>query len=268
MGGENAFLYNRATGQARDLGHAPFYTFSEAAGASGDGSVVVGTLSNTLGGGGQAFRWTAATGLQGMGSPFDAPVFARGVSRDGRVIVGERDGLHARAYTWTEAGGFQYLPSLPERDDSGAYGVSPDGSIVVGRSGIGDPAMWTNGQVRNLGLPPGVVHGACTAVNADGTIAVGYAYNGSDDLRAYVWSAATGPRFLDDMLTASGLELPTGWRLERLTGISDDGQTFAGFAEQEGTLHRQGFVATIPAPSSAISLVCGGAVDLLRRRRK
>ena len=57
-------------------------------GVSGDGSVVVG-ISPSDNAWGQAFRWTAAGGIQGLGRPpghFYS--YARAVNADGSVVVG------------------------------------------------------------------------------------------------------------------------------------------------------------------------------------
>ena len=56
---------------------------------SGDGSVVVGISG---GHSGQAFRWTAADGMVGLGRPpGDFYSYARGVNDDGSVVVGGSD---------------------------------------------------------------------------------------------------------------------------------------------------------------------------------
>src|SRR5688500_15710130 len=74
------------------LGELPGSTYrSEAAAVSGDGRVVVGTSYSDNGK--EAFRWTAETGMVGLGNVPEAPAGrfefgVTGVSFDGSVIVG------------------------------------------------------------------------------------------------------------------------------------------------------------------------------------
>ena len=70
------------------LGDLPGPSFnSEANAVSGDGSVVVGRANNAAGLF-EAFRWTSADGIQGIGSPFASDA-ALGISTDGSVIAGQ-----------------------------------------------------------------------------------------------------------------------------------------------------------------------------------
>jgi len=132
-----------------------------------------------------------------------------------------------------------------------------DGSIVVGDSGTGTPAMWRNGQVVDLGLPASYFGGHGLAVSSTGSIVVGLASNG--DFHGFVWTPATGPQLCEDFLSRYGLMFPPGWRSEQVTSVSDDGQTLAGWAI-DASFHRQGFVATIPAPGAAlVGLVLAGS---------
>jgi probable HAF family extracellular repeat protein len=81
----------------------------------------------------EAFRWTAAGGMQGLGGPSGgwSNSEASGVSGDGSVIVGS--GISAsgyEAFRWTSAVVMVGLGNLP-----GGFipsGFSVDGSVVVG----------------------------------------------------------------------------------------------------------------------------------------
>src|SRR5439155_21869139 len=89
--------------------------------------------------GGHAFRWTAGTGMVGLGAGM-----ARGVSADGSTIVGS-NGLGA--FRWTANSGMTSLGFLPDDNTSWADGVSGDGSVVFGRASIGDgdvAFLWTH----------------------------------------------------------------------------------------------------------------------------
>jgi uncharacterized membrane protein len=127
------------------LGHLHGYDWTEARDVSGDGSVVVG-WSQSSGSylyGGEPFRWSSANGIQSLG----------------------------------------FLPGDELGGDSAAYGVSADGSTIVGRSGS-RAFRWTStdGMQRLVGAT--IAH----ATNADGSVVVGYA-NG---IGAFRWTAAAG----------------------------------------------------------------------------
>jgi hypothetical protein len=70
---------------------------------------------------------------------------------------------------------------------------------------------------------------------------------------------------LSDFLSHHGTLVPQGWHLDRVVAISGDGLTFAGEARSTAGV-RQGFVATIPAPSGLL-VVFSSALFLVRRRR-
>ena len=108
----------------------------------------------------QAWRWTEQTGMEGLGwiegGNFSGQQ-ARGVSTDGSVIVGFSDSAEgAQAFRWTADLGMVGLGDLDGGSFvSRAYGVSGDGSVVVGQV-----ARWFVGSClcfSCLGPPPIVV---------------------------------------------------------------------------------------------------------------
>lgn len=149
--------------------------FSDAYAISGDGSTVVGWSNGTSEGGTgfQAFRWTEATGMVGLGDlPGGAGLFrsiAFGVSDDGSVIVGSANfNAEANAFLWSQAGGMVDLKGLLE----GTYGlnltgwqlteawdISPDGRTIVGRgtNPAGQDEAWRvqlfNNEAPTLDVP-------------------------------------------------------------------------------------------------------------------
>jgi probable HAF family extracellular repeat protein len=83
-------------------------------GVSADGSVVVGWAYYAVRGGNiempwRAFRWTAARGMQNLGTLGGNWSAAWGVSADGSVVVGEAGNAAGQivAFRWTAARGMQ-----------------------------------------------------------------------------------------------------------------------------------------------------------------
>lgn len=105
---------------------------SGATAASGNGSVIVGWSNGDHG----AFRWTAATGMVGLGNLPGAEYgsSATSVSADGLTVVGNGPSAIGRqAFRWTAATGMVGLGDLPGGTfESTATGVSPNGSVIVG----------------------------------------------------------------------------------------------------------------------------------------
>jgi hypothetical protein len=160
---------------------------STAQAVSADGRVVVGQSD------GQAFRWTAATGMQSIGGPTGFGT-ARGVSADGSVIVGDSGG---QAFRWTQPTGMQFLGS----NTRVAYDVSGDGNVVVGDAGIGATTgqgfRWTPGTgVQPLGTAaPGVTNGSTIfGVSQDGQALVGQTITAPGQLTGLAtrWTEADG----------------------------------------------------------------------------
>ncbi len=185
------------------------YNSSAARGISGNGLVVVGDAEDrTLNGVSnlQAFRWTSATGMVGLGFlPGDTISAAFATSGDGSVVVGYSGTLSDnQAFRWTASSGMVGLGFLPGGTISVAEGVSADGSVVVGASsaaGTGfniKPMLWTASQgMVGLGSLPGTNgFGGASAVSANGQVVIGTVdvtnptpQNSSVPFR---WTASTG----------------------------------------------------------------------------
>jgi uncharacterized membrane protein len=137
-----------------DLADADGNPVGEALAVSSDGSVVVGTgYSNPDTGGIEAWRWTAATGVQGIGCIDDfgcGPAYGFALSDDGNVVVGASGfGFDRLATIWTPAGGMQLLSDYAAAQGvsipagwtlSSAGGVSADGK-TIGGWGLGPVSM-------------------------------------------------------------------------------------------------------------------------------
>jgi probable HAF family extracellular repeat protein len=178
------------------LGTLPGGSESAATGVSADGSVVVGWAQDTAGKA-RAFRWTAAGGMEDLGTLGGDESGAAGVSADGSVVVGVAYNAAGdrRAFRWTEAGGMQDLGTLPGGGWSEAYGVSADGSVVVGISGRRAFRWTAAGGMQDLGTLGGS-GSAAYGVSADGSVVVGISGR-----RAFRWTAAGG---MQDLGTLGG----------------------------------------------------------------
>lgn len=162
--GDHAFIWD---GTLHELPGA-----KQATAASADGSVVVGTLTGTN----HAFRWTAAGGLQDLGTlPGSTDSKALGVSGDGRVVVGTATTTQGSlAWIWDATAGMRSLGTLGAATSSAARAVSRDGLVVVGYSG-NHAFRWTaeTGTVDITPHLPDIAAAAAYAISADGTTIVG-----------------------------------------------------------------------------------------------
>ncbi len=174
---------------------------SQAFGISADGSTAVGTSNSSDAGssGIEAFRWTQAEGMIGLGNippviggPVGFSSIARGVSANGSVIVGfGTDGGSQQPTVWTQATGMLSLGGFGE-----ARGVSSDGSLVVGFNNFDEALLWTDGQVQTLELPPGFSEGQARGISADGATVVGTIVFKEF---AFAWTEETSSFILDDV---------------------------------------------------------------------
>jgi probable HAF family extracellular repeat protein len=249
---------------------------SDAFATTSDGSVIVGNSSSA--GGAQAFRWTSATGMVGLGNlapnrnSHDA---AFGVSADGSVVVGQSgDDLTQEAFRWTAATGMVGLGDLPGGVfNSSAMAVSADGSVVVGtsQSASGTEAFrWTaaTGMVGLGDLTAAPFTSQATGISSDGRTIYGFSAAADVNEQGWVWTESSGLRTLDDVFTHDfGLgQAQQGWRLWRISDASDDGLVFlARGRNPDGDL--EDFVVTIPEPAGIILSVLGLGLLYLARRR-
>jgi len=256
------------TGAPEDLGTLRgTLGWSAARGVSADGLVVVGSAENPARAE-EAFRWTRARGLEGLGAlPGASSSVAEGVSGDGSVVVGLSSN---RAFRWTAETGIQLIPPQPNASFTrAARAVSPDGLSIVGYSdlftipGGREAFLTTPGGTIGLGwLPYGgtAPFSEALGVSGDGRVVVGYSSN-----IAFIWDAQRGMRRLSDALLADhGLNV-AGWSLGRATSISADGMVIAGNGlDPQG--RQTGWVVVLPAPGVSVLLLAGLASGARRRR--
>ena len=215
-------------------------------GTSADGRVVVGHAYNgcTFT---HAFRWEEATGMVDLGTLVaDRPTSARGISGNGRVVVGEQtrtDGA-AQGTRWVD--NRQELIPVQAGNIAGYIGpakaANVDGSIVVGEScfaSVIDQSAWVwtaSGGTQCLEPParrvsPGPpVIGEANATSDDGRIIGGGQRIGAMDSDAIIWINKQ-PAYLKDFLRANGVANAfEGWpRTGAIEGVSPDGRILAGW---------------------------------------
>jgi len=229
------FMWTEGSGTTEFLGCA------FVSGVSADGTVKAGVSASFFYG--DAVRWSPTgemTHLAHLRSQTYAG--ARAVSADGAVIVGTESDNRlgpsgwSEAFRWTEAGGVVGLGYLPGGlEQTQAFAVSADGSVIVGRGSVGY-------------APPG-----------DGFSQAIY--------EAFIWTPDEGMRNLRDLLIAQcGLDL-TGWTLASATGVSADGRTIVGTGVNPDG-QTEAWMAVIPEPATLALLALGGAGVLIRRRRR
>ena len=236
---------------------------SSAFGVSGDGTVVVGS-SSTSTGAAHAVRWVNKGTPEDLnGSNFLSSIAQR-TSRDGSVVVGYGgNGTYANeAFVWTQSGGMVGLGVLAADvgttyAKSRATDVSADGKVVVGYSlghGTGDKAeafRWTSsGGMTGLGLLPGGTDSRAAAVNADGTVIVGSAFQPStyvpQEVTAFRWTESGGMQTVAAWLTANGVAVGSN-TFKDAVGVSDDGNVIIGEGQINGTTQR--YIARVAASS-------------------
>jgi len=198
---------------------------SDARAASADGAIVVGqalfgSLPFTTY---KAFRWTAQAGMQNIGSPVpDGPgSHADAITPDGSIVAGAAQppiGTGLQAATWTAAGGWRILGTLPGATDSTAYGISADGSAVVGASG-GRAFIWrqATGMLdlqTLLAPPPGWTLNEARAISPDGSIILGTGMLSGVGSRAWIGvlpCSAVVTEVDNSVVVTGGADSAIGW---------------------------------------------------------
>jgi probable HAF family extracellular repeat protein len=178
---------------------------SSAAGVSSNGLVIVGGSGSILAY--QAFRWTAASGMVGLGKlPGSSRSEAEAVSSDGSVVVGHsnmgwtKSHLNSEAYSsceafrWTAAEGMVGLGHLPARKITYPMAISCDGSIVMGWHGLASSPYF----------------------------------------EAFIWDSVNGMRNLQSLFAKDYHLDFTGWKLQWACGLSSDRRTLIGMGVHNG----------------------------------
>ncbi|MCW5756736.1 MAG: hypothetical protein KIT54_05815 [Phycisphaeraceae bacterium] len=182
----------------------------------------------------EAFRWTLADGMIGLGNLGGGFAFsnATGVSSDGTYIIGGAAALLGiEAFRWSiDSGmiGLGDLPGGPFRSE--ANGINGDGTIVVGASRsvfgpFGDEAfLWTEaGGMIGLGTLVGFDgFSSAEAISDDGLVVVGSSGFDVESALPFRWTPTTG---MVEMPT-----LPSQGPNGNALGLSADGQVAVGWS--------------------------------------
>ena len=213
---------------------------NQAYAVSADGNVVVGNQTTCDANNNCArhgFRWSSATGMVNLGFLVgNQPSLGTGasaVSADGSVIAGSSRG---EAFRWTQATGMVGIGDLPGGlFESNAYGISADGSVVVGQGNTdvgdkGEAFRWTQatGMVGLGDLPGGATYGFAQGVSGDGLVVVGASaseFTTGIYGEPFRWTAETG------MVGLGGFT--GGSAIGTANAISFDGQVIVGGTQSE-----------------------------------
>lgn len=152
-----------------------------------------------------AVKWSLETQtVTRLSSYFDDPLeysSANGISGDGRTIVGEATPFFGndRAIRWDENGVAHSLGTLPGSFSDEAWGVSHDGSVIVGSSRFGNDwrafiwmedtgMMLLDDYINSLGftLPTGWYSERGRAVSGDGLTFAGRARGPNGQAQGFV----------------------------------------------------------------------------------
>jgi probable HAF family extracellular repeat protein len=150
---------------------------------SSDGNVIAGYGIPTSGFH-AAFRWTATTGMIGLGTlPCDTWSIARATSGDGSIIVGDPQIVSGDCvFLWTQARGMRPLLEVLTNDYAlnlagwtlrAPTAVSQNGTVIVGH-GI-NPGGQTEGWIADLTPSLGISRGSDHVVLSWSTNARGFA---------------------------------------------------------------------------------------------
>ncbi|HUT61801.1 MAG TPA: HAF repeat/PEP-CTERM domain-containing protein [Phycisphaerae bacterium] len=240
---------------------------SKTYGMSGDGRTVVGYSESSPYD--EAFRWTDANGMVGLGDFRPTTTQPRGeswgASYNGSVVVGYawQDAIGHLPCRWTASGDIYSLGELSGGSSFGkAMGSSADGSLIVGyaSSSLGNQAfVWTdaNGMVGLGDLPGGGYDSSATDVSANGSVIVGAGRStssGTNFTEAFRYTDANGMVGLGDL--SGSLFASRAW------AVSADGSVIVG----EGTSTASGqngeaFRWTQATGMVPLGDLPGGAVD-------
>jgi probable HAF family extracellular repeat protein len=182
----------------------------------------------------EAFLWTKATGMQGLGFlPGDDFSAASAINRFGQVVGTSAGANGSYAFIWSKTTGMKDLGKLPGGTFSSASAINDLGQ-AAGYSNCGTgcdhAVLWNKakGSMLDLGLLAGGVESYAEGINNAGQV-VGVVYYGPNRFHPFIWSPSTGMLDLNSLIPAN-----SGWLLQFAQAINDKGQIVG-----QGTLNGQ-----------------------------
>jgi probable HAF family extracellular repeat protein len=185
----------------------------------------------------EAFLWTKATGMQGLGSlQGGCGSIAQAINRFGQVVGYSCTSANnpSYAFIWAKTTGMKNLGKLPGGVNSYAFAINDLGQ-VAGFSDCGTgcdhAVLWSKakGSILDLGVLPGASDSVALGINNVGQVVGGSSYSATNELHGFVWSPSTGMLDLNNLIPAN-----SGWLLQYPTAINDKGQIVG-----DGTLNGQ-----------------------------
>jgi hypothetical protein len=259
---------------------------------SADGSVVFASAEFRSNGNlfsNQPVRYTSPTAFTLLTAPAGGDSLqysARDAADSGQMMVGDAfdttRGSRPYPTVWREGQGSTWLPVDESTFVGQATAVSRNGQYIAGglydATGPGRLAIWSDAGLNTFALPTGGEI-EWTTVNPksltnSASIVTGELRGPNFERGGFVWTPASGIITVTEYLTSVGVVIPLGpsevaWIAEPV--ISADGSALAGKISIRDTSTNQiivnHFVATIPAPSSLLSLGAVAAIAYRRRRR-
>ena len=214
--------------------------------------------------------YSAEAWNSGQTYPQTLPIYyAYGINDSGvavGIVLSESSGWGYQLVSATKTGATTDLPSLDPAKATFStdqlYAIN-DSGVIVGSSaaanGIGEAAMWQNGQVLALGTLPGgdaakgfVLDSTATAINASGQIA-GWSLNASHVAHAVTWINGS----IQDLGALSATDSSDA------TGINDQGQivgydTLSSTGQTHAVLWQNGTMTDLGTlPGDAFSKALG-----------
>ena len=239
-----AVLWKRFVGPQDIGGIAPYsskgsvvrglnFTGSVAVGYSGTPPASVSGASPVC----VAGRYTPGGGWTQLQTPAGyVDTVAYNLSSSGVVAVGaaySSTGSNAVIWNGTSA---KLLPTASGYTNSQAFAVNRSGSLMGGYcykgATVEDACLWYSSlgyAPKIIGHLPGDTRSYVRAMSGDGTLVTGISVSPSSTLTPFVWTSTGGMESLRDYLSSVGVNTYASWKLQSVSGISDDGTTIVGY---------------------------------------
>ena len=205
----------------------------------------------------------ATDGLEPIYGPLGTDIFLRGMSANGRYIVGEStDVTGTTLQGWIYANGvYTAVPLLAPGRQTTPYAINDAGNIWVGFGQYADytthMVRFENGVLTDLHTgaafaPGGSLDGynfsSAVAMSADTNVVAGQALSNGGTYQAVRWTQATG---------TTGLGFLPGYTDSFAIGISADGSTIVGYV-LNGASTLQAMVWTQSTGMTGLGFLPGG----------